>query len=385
MRFLFSSGTARGGTNFRTFILDRHPRVSMAIDPFIPIFRAYRDSLVRSIGKQEALIATAAGALDDYYYSDVKLQVMDAIQDADPDLPFDRDAWPELRVALQARMTLTSANMLDGIDRIPAPTFREVFENCMALVAERKSGPLEWVGFNENWAAEFFGPLSRLFPDAKFILHLRDPRAVINSSEFAEPDFRKRPTVLSFARHLRKYNALSQRLPAMPSLQSRLLITHYESFFAAPAAQLRRMTDFLELEVEPGMLDVTSFRRGDGRSPETSWGVYADSAHNWRETMPAEMMELVEFVCSPDMALHGHELVHPGAAHRLSKAAFAYALKNSRECLGWRTDFPEIEHTLGCEMFRKQMIAVPDAAYSEDEVRRSFLYPEVFRAVCRAF
>ena len=100
---------------------------------------------------------------------------------------------------------------------------------------------MAWAGFNDNWTVEFFPLLARLIPDAKFMLHLRDPRAVVNSSEFAEPDPAKRPTVISFARHLRKYLAFATALPSDPFLRDRLLLTWYESCVENPERLLLDM------------------------------------------------------------------------------------------------------------------------------------------------
>jgi len=376
MPLLFTSGTARGGTNLRTFMLDQHPAISMAIDPFLPLFRYYRDSLLRSAGHEE-LLRQGSGALDDYYYSDTKLAVMRAIQEADPDIPFEMAGWDVLRKALVSRLTLTSANLLSGLDGLPAATFKGVFENCQKLVAGRKDGPLAWCGFNDNWAAEFMPALSRLFPDAKFMLHLRDPRGVVSSSEFAEPDPRKRPTVMSFSRHLRKYIALSEFLQSQPSLSGRLLITHYEPLLRDPQGQVSRMTRFLGLDAVPEMLDVSRFRRGDGSLHGTTWPVFQASGDIWRVQLPRDIAEIVEFICAPDMRMLGYEPEIYDEARGLSASAFEFAVRNSHECLGWRTDFAEIEHTIGCELFRRRMLTA-GAPFSDAEIARAFLFPALF-------
>lgn len=377
MPFLFTSGTARGGTNFRTLMLDQHPRVSMAIDPFIPLFRHYRDCLLRAAGREDLLARSKSDALDDYYFSDLKIEIMRTIQEAEPDAPFDMSGWPAVRSALVSRMSLASSNLIPHVDDIPAETFKKVFENCQQIVSRRKTGELSWVGFNDNWAAEFIRPLARLFPDAKFMLHLRDPRAVITSSEYAEPDPRKRPTVMSFARHLRKYIALSQVFAEDPLLQGRLLITRYEPFLADTEAQVRRMTEFLGVDFRPEMLDVSHFRKADGTPWGTSREVYQASGDVWREEMPAPMAELVEFICSPDMELVGYDLERFDSSAGPTQAALSFAVSNAHECLGWRTDFSEIEHTLGCELFRSYALR-GGVGLSDAEIARCFLSPMIY-------
>lgn len=375
MRLLYTAGTARGGTNLRTLVLNNHPAIRLSLDPFIPLFRFYRDSLLRAEGYAD-LLAFAGPVLDDYYFSAEKLRVLQVVQSADPDIEFDTTQWPRLKTVIASRMHLASADLIPHLDLLPGPTFAEVFRNTMDVIAATTSSQLEWVGFNDNWTAEFMPLVTRLIPDARCIIHVRDPRGVVNSSESAEPDPAKRPTVLSFARHLRKHMALAVRFVMDPWMRDRLLITRYESFLADPVAETRRMTEFLGVPFDPAMIDVARFRRADGTQWPSNWEVYERSGDVWREEMSAPMAEVTEFVCDPDMRIFGYypEVYRPEVG--LSDEALAFAGRNSRECLGWRTDFPETERTLGSEMYRKRIIHAPQVASAED-VERCFLFPEV--------
>src|SRR3972149_9724115 len=109
MRLLFTSGTARGGTNYRTLMLNNHPQIKMSIDPFIPLFRFYRDSLLKSVGVDHLLHhLPSINVLDDYYFSVDKIKVMKAIQEADPDITFDMPGWENLKTSIASRMKLAS-------------------------------------------------------------------------------------------------------------------------------------------------------------------------------------------------------------------------------------------------------------------------------------
>ena len=96
--------------------------------------------------------------------------------------------------------------------------------------------------------------------------------------------------------------------------------------------------------------------------------------------MPRDMAELTEFICDPDMRLYGYQPEIYDSSLGLSSKAFEYALRNSRECLGWRTDFSEIEQTIGCELYRKQMLKTK-SKYSKEEIERCFLFSRVFDQV----
>jgi len=95
------------------------------------------------------------------------------------------------------------------------------------------------------------------------------------------------------------------------------------------------------------------------------------------------MAELTEFICDPEMRLHGYAPEVFDADAGLSDRAFNYAIANNRDCLGWRTDFRELERTLGSEMFRKRVLACPSTA-PPAEVERLFLFPGVFERVTAA-
>ena len=127
MKLLFTAGTARGGTNYRTLILNNHSKISMSIDPFIPLFHFYKRALLINTGNQSLLENSFSNVIDDYYFDRDKLAVMKAIQEANPDIPFDLSKVEELKIKMISRMSLASANLIPHIDNIFAPTFKEVF------------------------------------------------------------------------------------------------------------------------------------------------------------------------------------------------------------------------------------------------------------------
>jgi len=383
MRLLFTAGTARGGTNIRTLMLNNHSQIGMSLDPFIPLFRYYRDSLLKSVDSYDLLSQVPSrNVLDDYYFSIDKIKIMKAIQTADPDIAFDGTSWEELKISIAKRMELGSVNLIPYLDILPAKTFRDVFNNITKLISAAcgNDKDLVWAGFNDNWTMEFIPIVAKIVPDAKFIIHLRDPRAVINSSEFAEPDPAKRPTVISFARHLRKYYAFTTILNNNPDLGGRLLITYYEPFIMDTEKVVRRMTDFLGVDYQSDMINVDLFRKANGERWPSDWDIYKSSPDIWRTKMPHEMIELTEFICDPEMRLHNY---HPEIYNNkagLSESCFEYALQNFHDCLGWRTDYPEVERMLGSEYFRKKLLQ-SDVTYSEEVIDRCFLSSDVFNSL----
>ena len=380
MKLLYTAGTARGGTNYRTLILNNHSKVSMSIDPFIPLFHFYKKSLLIANGHESLLKNSFSNVIDDYYFDKTKLSVMKAIQNSDPDIPFNLSEVDELKTKMISRMSLASANLIPHIDKIFAPTFKEVFLNIQNLLVSLSEKKLDWVGFNDNWTLEFFPLIAKLFPEAKFIIHLRDPRAVIYSSEFAEPDPAKRPTVMSFARHLRKYMAFANFFQKYKLLRDRLQVTFYEPFIKNPDKEARKVLDFLELEYEPQITDVGLFKKANGDSWPTSKEIYKSSSNIWEKEMPKEMAELTEFICSPDMNLFGYYPKYYNESIGLSEKTYQYALNNFNTCIGWRTDFEEFSKTIGAEFNRKRMLK-SSSKFSNNEIEQNFLFSQIYTSI----
>lgn len=380
MNLLYTAGTARGGTNFRTLILNNHSKISMSIDPFIPLFHFYKRALLINTGNKSLLENSFSNVIDDYYFDRNKLSVMKAIQEANPDIPFDLSKVEELKTKMISRMSLASANLIPHINKIFAPTFKEVFHNIKILIGSLTKKELEWVGFNDNWTLEFFPLIAKLFPKAKFIIHLRDPRAVIYSSEFAEPDPSKRPTIMSFARHLRKYMAFTIFFKNSNSLKDRILITHYEAFVKNSEIEAKKVLKFLGLNYESQMTDIGLFKKANGELWPTSKEIYKTSPDIWEREMPIEMAELTEFICSPDMNLFGYYPKYYENAKGLSEKSYQYAINNFNNCIGWRTDFKEFSKTIGTEFNRKRILN-SSCKFSINEIEENFLFMEMYNKI----
>src|SRR5262249_38522485 len=176
-RPLFVTGTARGGTNLVARMLDAHHAAAVAVDPFFLLFRSLRDALLRGRG-----FAVAPGLpLQDYYCSDERVAALDAVQDGDLDLGVTQASLANLRADLAARASADAADVVPHLGLVAGETYRELFDGAIAAVTAARGARDGWVGCKEVWVVEFFRPLARAYPDARFVLVHRDPPAVLAS------------------------------------------------------------------------------------------------------------------------------------------------------------------------------------------------------------
>lgn len=381
--YLFTSGTARGGTNLRAQMLSVHRDICLASDPFLPLFRELRNTIIEHTQDTEVKAALDRNSpLDDYYFSPVKLRMMKYVQESDLDLSFDNERWTALEQSLVKRTSLASADLVPYLKLLPGLSFREVFKHAVHIIKKaRHAERCKWVGFNDNWSVEFFAPLARAFPDARFMIHVRDPRGAIDGALHAESDPLKIPHLISFAKHWRKYVAFMVQYCRNPLFEKRLLVTSYEPIVIKTEEHVKEMTDFLGVEFDAAMLDTANFRLATGDDWPVSWDIYQASIEMWKTRLPEYVIEVIEFICDPEMRLLGYSPVKYTPGSRLSDDAIAFILKDARECVGWRTDFRQAEKDIGVELFRKNLLNTREIEVEDEIIERCFLFRELYNSV----
>ena len=385
-RPLFTSGTARGGTNLLAKALSVNDDIKLSSDPYLPIFRQFRNAILLNSNDPEIVTSLdPESPIDDYYFSRIKLRMMEHIQRSSVDIPYHEKNRSKLLEALDKRTRLSSADLIPYFDLLSGRTFTELFNKALDVVEKaRKAKGDSWVGFNENWALEFFRPLARAFPQARFIIILRDPRAAI-ASALREKDPAKVPHVLSFTRAWRKYVALTIHFRQDPLFENRLFVLTYEELVRDPEGLLKKIASFLDVTFDSAMLNAENFRdpQGGKWKPNThldapSPGIFQSSIDAWRTYLPPEIVETVEFICDPDMQVVGYRpSVYETGAYP-SGDCLQFIAKDSRDCQGWRTDFGDMERDMGSELLRKAILQVSSAPPEAGLIERCFLFKEVF-------
>ncbi len=152
--------------------------------------------------------------------------------------------------------------------------------------------------------------IADLYPRAKFIASLRDPRAVVSSELSAEWGAR---SVDQIARRWRRvvdrHHELERILPA-----DRYMMLRYEDLVRNPEATLRRVCEFLGESFEPAMLryyerpaDELGFDRSESWKLNTLKPLDPQRLDAWKSALDAKQVDLIERASAPHLESLGYE------------------------------------------------------------------------------
>lgn len=383
---LFVFGIARSGTNLLARMLDAHPRISLALDPLMPLFKVWRNLTVEHAAP--AYVADAfdpASPFQDYYFSAAGPVLLDLMLATSSDLqvpPREQDA---LRAAVHERAALESSDLAMRFSDWHGETVHDLFRAAFAILRDHAAGKANpaFVGIKEVWTLEFALPLARAFPQARFLVIHRDPRAVIASlATMMRDDGSQAAHTISYLRHWRKHVAVARHLETAPDLKDRLMAVRFEDLVAEPGEQGKRLATFLDLDFEEVML-----RPGQGIwGGNSSFGplraaIDANACERWRDHLGCAMIETVEYYCGPEMGLLGY----PAASSETApgRAVVRETFSADRRPGKWRSDSGDPAADLAWEMLRRTMLAGAGANWPEEVGRRCFLFDDIFAALCR--
>jgi len=364
----------------------------VACDPFFPLFPSLRNVIMLSSPDPRLRSSfDPSSPLDDYYFSDQRLRIMDAIQAGDLHGPFHPSDWDRVREAVVGRMKHECADLVPHLDGMLGGTHKEIFDNGLAIITKgRNAQNRSWVGFKEVWIVEFFASLAQAYPEARFIVLLRDPRAVIASMQAMDRlDVSQIAHTLSYARHWRKYVAFARHYGGDSGLAHRLMVVTYERLVTEPHKTARELCDFLEVEFDGGMLDPGRYVdystggtwRGNSSFAPTLSKISDEQRERWRTHIEPRALRLVEFVCGPEMRLAGYEPVSDADSTDPGPEVLDYMIENGRQPCSWRSDLGDPQLDYGFELFRRALLSAAEESLDSQLIRRSFLFEEVFRAI----
>lgn len=380
-RPLFIFGLARSGTNLLARMLNRHPSVSVALDPLMPIFRSLRNAMVAAHAPDSVRRRfSPASPFQDYYFDPDGAVLLDLMLEAPADLDFKQNALAELRDKVVARAALESPALGMRIGGLTGSSYGALFRNALDTIAGIRSGTA-WVGTKEVWAVEFLPFLARVFPDARFYVLERDPRAIVASLlAMAERDPTQAAHPPSYLRHWRKQVALARHFETDAKLSNRVRCLSFERLATAPREQAQRICQELEIDYSEEMLQLSA----DGWMGNSSFrhdgqDVYAETVERWRQTLPEPVVQAADYFCGPELLLTRYQPANtPDPATVLT-----YLQQAAAEPGSWRSDSGDLLADFGGEMLR-QVLTGDSGVPDEDLARRCFLFHDTLNAIrCR--
>jgi hypothetical protein len=383
---LFLTGTVRSGTTLLARLLSVHEQVMVASDPFFPLFRHLRNALAAACSDPEVQARFRPyHPLYEAYYRPWQLKVLEALLEGGLEVPFDPALHQDCLEACRARMAAECPDLIPFLPQVPAADFRQTFDRALQIVARaRDCAQRRWVGFKDVWIVDFFPLLARAYPEARFVVIVRDPRAVAASNlAFRTRDPSQMAHPLSLYRHWRKHLALLLHFQADPRLAPRLHLLRYEDLVRRPEAEVRRLCRFLGVEFDPRMLDADNYYdwarggtwRGNSSYVSRVSGISAEFRERWRQVLSPPELALVELVCAPDMELLDYR---PQTGREHLPAAVRQLAEDHAQDWAWRSDLEDPVADAGAELLRRTLLEAEEEPAHPGLVRSCFLFPEVF-------
>jgi hypothetical protein len=367
----------------------------VACCPNIELFRSYRNAMIRDLHDPTLSAACPPNApLQDWFGSVQRLKLLDhLLEKAHLDLVIDPAEWPSFLETSIRRGELETRDLTVNYNQMKGNTYRDLFDNLLRIIADtRECGDRKWIGLHETWVLDFYPLLARTYPDARFLIMFRDPRATVNSMLGVEAiDPSQVAQILSYVRHWRKYAALALRYANDPQFAGRLHITAHDLVLTRPQETLTGICRAFDLDLDPRMLDTGNFFNyatgavwsGNSSFEGKTEGISPHRALRWRDKLDPKILAAIEYLCGPDLKLVGYPTFtsYADPAKDAEGVVTEFLLKDHGGYTNWRSDLNDPLADLGLEAMRRQLLRLPTPSADADLVRRCFLFEETYRAL----
>lgn len=390
MRPLFITKTARGGSYLTSAILSTNDEVTIAPGPYLELFRSMRNSLLLDAGYngQFADKLNITPFLD-YYYNEEGNQIINLVQNANCDVDCSEKEWKRVYEIQLKRLELQCAELIPTFHKMKAKTYKGIIDNSFELIKNARSLPKQkWIGIQDPWIIELFFPLARSYPEAKFIVIFRDPRASIASNLLVK-DKSKIAHVASFARAWRKNVAFSLYLRQQKAFKDKLYFVSYEKLVTNLEQEVQKLCDFLDVNFSTNMLDTNNFIdystgkvwEGNSSYENNTQGISPHRIDRWMNSLHINALSAVEYICGNELRLIERERSIDTTESSLSKRALQFFIEDNEDCKSWRTDSRFAEKEFGFEAARNNILLMEDIIVNDKTIEKFFLFKEAFKDI----
>jgi len=206
----------------------------------------------------------------------------------------DRAEFPITGEELRARLTAPGER-----------SYRRLLSDWLELCGERAGADI--VGEKSPAHTEYVGELAEMYPDARFVQIVRDPRDVALSHR----EVWKRPPLQAALRW--RFDQQSLRRHRDDSRQTRFRAVRYEDLVADSEPTIRELAEFLGLTFVPDMADPskrreTGFAAHETHKLQTLERLTTSRIGRYRGKLSHADLQIVQAVCGGEMRALGYEL-----------------------------------------------------------------------------
>jgi hypothetical protein len=297
-RGLFLGGAAKSGTTLLLSLLDGHPKLVVLPEQthFLDKLRNF-SGLNSCAAKVQWLVAESnlrllgQGRIESH--GETKASIRDYTG-------FDYSGFVRLAEEFAKEPRLNDSLIFSEIVRAYAIAKGSDWQNCTRWV-EKTPG-------NEIRADKLF----KLFPEARLLQVVRDPRAVFAS--------RKTRLIKTYGHHtkahrlVREWNESSRQIRKLQKRTDNYLLVRYEDIVQDTTRTLEKISQFIGIELLPVMLEPT--RAGNRWRGNSSYhefaGISAESVNQWKNVLTEDEIWWIEMHCRKGMQIAGYQLETDG-------------------------------------------------------------------------
>lgn len=296
---LFLGGCPKSGTTLLQALLDNHPQ--LMVFPRETHYMDERDKY-KALGDFQSKLChlitrSSLRSVEQAWRETSKEAVSQQPQ-------FIYERFVQIAQSFVAQPWMNDSFLLSETIRAYAVTLGHNWQECMRWVEKTPS--------NVPYAEELF----RLFPDAKLIHLLRDPRAVFASRRRLLLD--RYGAYTKAHRLVREWNHSARQIERLRNYRDNCLVIRYEDLVRDSRGVMERICRFAGIDFLPGLLEPTwagSDWHGNSAYFNALNGIDKQPLDRWKKELSASEIWWVDIHCRAGMAAAGYE---PAASARFS-------------------------------------------------------------------
>jgi len=227
-KHVFVSGPPRAGTTLLRFVLSAHPKITIT-----PETRFIQQLFAKGLAPQKRLSQDAMASVVQLMRFDAKLS-----------------SWPAFDLD----------DFLDNLSTHRGMTVGQLLDHLFQTFAEQTNSGTDYLGNKKGLYAQGYGPYTKqVFPDAKFVYIVRDPRDVTRSVVKNLSGYSSVEAAATCSDRNRHMIRMRELFP------DDVLVVRYEDLISEPEQVCRSMCDFLGIPFDEQMLTFYKMNRDGSR------------------------------------------------------------------------------------------------------------------------